>query len=374
MDKFKGSLSAKQACEAVILGIKSVDLDWNIVVQPLADGGEGTAEILTNAHGGVFIEMLTENPLGKPIMAKYGFVPSIYTAYIDMAEASGLCLLAPAECNPLFTSTYGTGLMLRHAIANGAKHIVLCVGGSATNDGGAGMAAAFGYRFLDKNKKDIRPNGSNLAEITHIMMPTDVTNLRQMTITVATDVNNPLCGPNGAAFVYGPQKGASPEDIWLLDHNLRHLADLVKHLVDKDLSETPGAGAAGGMGFGAMAFLDARLRSGIELVICDTALEDHIMACDIIITGEGKLDSQTMHGKTVAGVAALATKHSKPVFALCGTLDLDESGIRQLGLTKVESILRPGISSATAMDEAYSLLQALASNLIRTQRNETDLN
>lgn len=361
MDKFRGSLSAAEACEAVRQGIHISYPQGKVKIQPLADGGEGTYEILAKQNHGDIVESNVEDPLGRPITARYAISKKAKTAYIDMSAASGLSLLAVSERNPMLTSTYGTGQLIAHALENGAEKIVLCIGGSATNDAGAGMAAALGFRFLDNLGEAIKPTGGNLSEIAVVLPPEK--NL-DFDLWVACDVDNPLYGPQGAAAVYGPQKGASPAMVSILDLGLRHFASLICNTFGLDPASAKGAGAAGGLGYGTMVFLKGKLLSGIDLVIRETGLERSISHSDIIITGEGSLDDQTLHGKAVSGIAALAKKHNKPLLALCGTVNISPEQMQQAGITRAAGILDENISLHEAMADAFNLLKRLADNTV----------
>lgn len=360
MDKFRGSLTAEEACRAVVSGLIRACPQSSIISMPVADGGEGTAGLLTRCNGGARVETEVEDPLGRPVRAGYGFVAATASAYIDMAEASGLALLHAGERHPLKTSSYGTGQLISHAIGYGARHICLCIGGSATNDGGAGMAAALGYSFMDRHGNMIKPTGGNLSEIVNIFKPQDPDPLSEVQFTVAADVDNPLYGPHGAAYVYGPQKGASPRDVHILDEGLRHIDALLQKLWHVDLAGIKGAGAAGGMGYGAMAFLDADIVPGVEMVIRETNLEKLASECDIIITGEGKLDRQTLSGKAVQGVAKLGQKADLPVIALCGTLELPEEDLHSIGISSACPMLTGTVTLEQAMTQASDLLANLA--------------
>ncbi|MFN3315596.1 MAG: glycerate kinase, partial [Raineya sp.] len=295
-DKFKGSLSAIEACQAIGEGIRNVLPQAKIVQIPLADGGEGTLEILAQTLKAQKQEISVSNPLFKPTKAFWALAGK--TAFMEMAQASGLALLPKNLQNPMLTTTYGVGEMIRNALGKGVKKIVLGIGGSATNDAGIGMAAALGVKFLDKNGKEIVPIGKNLIEIAEIDPSESVFEHKKVKFLVACDVKNPLYGENGAACVYAKQKGANYEQIRLLDEGLCHFAEIVKQKLGKDFAHTQGAGAAGGLGFGLMTFCNAQLVSGIDLVLETLNFEKHLPQTQLIFTGEGKIDAQTLQGKT----------------------------------------------------------------------------
>ena len=324
-DKFKGSLTANEVCEAVREALLEMNSSHEISEVPLADGGEGTFEILLENSRGNVKKISVLDPLKRPIRSEYGLSKNKTTAFIEMAKASGLQLLKKTERNPLLTSTIGVGQLIADALDEGVTNIIIGIGGSATNDAGIGMAHALGFRFLNNRKEILNPIGQSLSDI-HSIDDTQVDfRLSKVNFTVLCDVVNPLYGEHGAAHVYSPQKGATSEDVQRLDQGLKHLALLIKQTHQVDLN-FPGAGAAGGMGAGAKFFLNATLRKGIDYISELTGLEEKINACDIVITGEGKVDEQTFSGKVVAHVLDLANQYHKPVFILCGqcTLTIDE--------------------------------------------------
>ena len=338
-DKFKGSLTADEVAEAMAEGIRSVNPDIEAIKFPLADGGDGTAAILTKHLHGEFFPVKVHNPLFEIIEASYGYSESGRTAFIEMSAASGLRLIPAEKQNPLNTSTLGTGEMIMDAIRHGAEKIILGIGGSATNDAGIGMAAALGFRFLDHDGNELKPVGANLEFIQSIDDSTLHYNLAGVDVQVACDVDNPLTGKRGAAWVYGPQKGATTETILKLDKGLKNFARVVKEKYGKDISRLPGAGAAGGLGAGAMVFLNARLRSGVELVMDITMFEDHLKNADLIITGEGKIDDQSFQGKVLSGITKLAKKYNLPVIAVCGDLKLDIRKLKNHGIIQAISLV-----------------------------------
>lgn len=356
-DKFKGSLTAQQAAEAIQAGLQRHHPDWTVTMQPIADGGEGTVDLLTTATRGTFRRCTVTDPLGRPIEAKYGVSGDGQTAFVELAEASGLHRLAPNERNPLLTSTFGTGQLIKNALETGVTEVVLCIGGSATNDAGIGIAAALGYQFFDANDLPVLPIGRNLSRIDRIDKGSVLTSLRQVRFRVACDVTNPLYGPTGAAYVYAAQKGADATDQRTLDDGLRHIASLVERTWYLPIANEPGSGAAGGVGFGARAFLNAELETGLVLVADYTRLFEAVEKADLLITGEGKLDAQTLHGKAIGGVAVLGQGYNKPVVAFCGRLELTPEQIQQLGLQQAIPISPPDLSIEEAQQQAFILLR-----------------
>ena len=356
-DKFRGSLTARQVTDAMAEGVRLVYPDADIVALPLADGGEGTAQVLTEATNGTWHTATVGNPLGRPVEAGFGLSGDGSTAFIEMAAASGLALLARDERSILHTGTFGTGELIRQAIDRGVGHVVLAIGGSATTDAGIGMANALGWQFLDKHNEPLKPIGMSLPRIARIVAPAQsfIDNVR---FTVACDVTNPLHGRNGAAYVYGPQKGGTPLEILWTNTGLRRFADVVQKQFGVDVADVPGAGAAGGLGAGALFFLNATLRPGVDVVLDAVDFDRHVCGADLVLTGEGKLDRQTLQGKLLKGVADRVVQHlvvrhfgklaNVPVVALCGTLDLSPAEVDALGLTAAFSVL----NSPQSLDEA----------------------
>jgi glycerate 2-kinase len=351
-DKFKGSLSAKHVCEAIAEGIQLADKKAEIIQCPMADGGEGTMQILTEAVGGNIIEMAVKDPLFRPIKSRFGYDAVSKTAFIEMAEASGLPLLKNHERNPLKTTTYGTGELIEAAILRGCQKLVLCIGGSATNDAGIGMAAALGYRFLDKNGKELSPVGENLMRIQRIDDTYSLIKIKKLAVQVACDVSNPLYGKMGAAHIYARQKGATEDMVNQLDDGLQHFNALIKSYKGIDLQTVSGAGAAGGLGGGAIAFLDAKILRGVDVVFEALDFYAKIDNADWVITGEGKIDEQTLHDKLIKGVVEACSKKNIPVAAFCGTLDLSITAQQTLGLHYAVSILNKPMSLAQAIEYA----------------------
>jgi len=339
-DKYKGSLTGIEFCDIVSEGILSVLPNTEIIKLPLADGGDGTIEIIAYHLGGKRIELEVSDPLFRPIKVSYLFIVSSKTVFIEMAEASSMNLLTKEEQNCFLTTSLGTGEMIKDAIHRGAKTIILGIGGSATNDCGIGMATALGYKFIDKNKKEIIPIGKNLSKVERIDTSNTIKDLKNVEVKVACDVTNPLYGTNGAAYVYAPQKGASINEVELLDRGLKNIANLIHDNFNIDLQKIKGTGAAGGMGAGSLVFLKADLLSGIELVKELIDFDVKVKDADWIITGEGKLDSQTLSGKTIHGVIASAKNHDIPVAALCGSITLSKSALKELGILYSDAILK----------------------------------
>ncbi len=349
-DKFRGSLTAYEVCQAMSDGIREVIPEAEIVVLPMADGGEGTAEILTLNAGGKMHTAFVSDPLGRRIEAEYGLSADGQTAYIEMATASGLRLLHSDERNPLKTTTFGSGQLILEASEKGAHHIILGIGGSATTDGGIGMAAALGWEFLDANGTALPPNGESLVKIQQIKPPQ---HLPEITVEVACDVTAPLFGPDGAAHVYAPQKGADAVMVAQLELGLKHLAWVVKRDFDVDIAQVAGTGAAGGLGFGALFFLNAVLKEGVKIVMEQTHFESHLTDTVLVLTGEGKIDEQTLQGKLIAGIAGAAQKRDIPVAALCGALMVSPADLAHLGISYATSILPRPMSLQEAIPYAY---------------------
>ena len=336
-DKFKGSIDAVMLCELISSELHELLPEANIASFPLADGGDGFAAIVNHYFVTTEVKAKTVDPLGRPMVAVYQYAEETNTAYIEMAAASGLALLRESEYDPMKTSTYGTGLLIRDAIARGAQKIVIGIGGSATNDGGTGMADALGYMFLDKNEDPLIPCGEILSQISEIVMP-ETDYLEDIEFQVACDVKNQFYGPDGAAFVYAPQKGASADDVVILDEGLKNLDDLFIKYFNKSVADIPGAGAAGGLGGGCEVFLGARLISGVEHIIEEIGLEKKIAKANIIITGEGCLDEQSLQGKVVGTLARLAQQYNKRVRVICGKSELNEKDLGSLGIEQLVTL------------------------------------
>ena len=317
-DKFKGTLTASQACEAVAAGIRQCWPGARCILRPIADGGEGTARVICESQGGEWRNLQVTGPMGDPVNAGWAWLPETRTAIVEMSEASGLRLTLPERRNPWRATTAGTGQLMQAAVAAGAQQLVVAIGGSATNDGGAGMAWALGYRFLDENGQAFFPLPATLSGLARIVPPEE---LVLPEVVAACDVTNPLLGPEGATPVYGPQKGVTLERIPEYEAALQRLADVVKQDLGADLARAPGAGAAGGLGFGLLTFARARMEPGFDLVSRVAGLEQAIREADIVITGEGSVDAQTLHGKGPAGLADMARRMGKPVIAIGGLVE-----------------------------------------------------
>lgn len=361
LDKFKGSLTAPRAGEIVRDALVSVRPEWHVVMKPMADGGDGTDETLLAAFGGEWMTHSVMGPLPPMVCAaRYAWLTREGAAVVATASASGLILLKPEQRNPLLTTTYGTGELIRAAVERGAERIWLGVGGSATVDGGVGAAMALGWRFLDARGEPIGLGGGELERIARMDAPVD---LRMPRVEVLCDVDNPLCGEHGAAHVFGPQKGATPAMAERLDAGLRHLADLVKEQLGNDIAHVPGAGAAGGLAAGAMAFMDAQLVPGVETVIRACGLEAELADADWVITGEGRFDEQSLRGKVVSGVTSLAVKHVVKVAVLAGSVQVSEEIYRREGINVALPTMKPGMELSEAMACAEELLASAAREL-----------
>jgi len=335
-DKFKGSLSGLEFCEAVDKGLRKHAPNLEIVNLPLADGGDGTVEVLKYYLNGELITLPVCDPLMREVRASYLYSEEKKTAFIEMAEASGIRLLSDGEANPLLTSTYGTGELINDALDRGVEHIILGIGGSATNDAGMGMARALGYRFLDNEVRELKGVGKDLLDLDSIDIRQVNRKIKKVKFDIACDVDNPLYGPDGAAYVYAPQKGANLEMVEDLDFGLFTFNEVVNLEFGIDFKNVKGAGAAGGLGAGCMLFLNAKLNSGIELIKQEANFDVNIKDADWIITGEGKLDSQTLSGKVIRGVIDSITNQKLALF--CGQVDLNEDELKQLKIDHLSQI------------------------------------
>jgi len=354
MDTFKSSLSAVCACQIVKDTLQSIDPELRIVSIPMADGGEGTAEAMLAARGGKWIEIQAMGPLpSMQVSAGFAFFPDIKIALVEMAKASGLELLSAEQANPLKTTTFGTGQIIRAAADYGADRILLAVGGSATVDGGVGAAQALGWKLLDRDGNEIGFGGGQLGLIEKIIAP-DELNLPE--VEVLCDVDNPLCGENGAARIFGPQKGATPEMVEQLEIGLSHLAEIVRQQLGKQINEIPGSGAAGGLSAGAIAFMDAKLVSGIETIVRQSRLTEQISDADWVITGEGRFDSQSLRGKVVSGVTKIAISKGVKIGVIAGRIELTEQQWRDFGIAGAISITEDAMSLDYAIVHTGSLL------------------
>jgi glycerate kinase len=364
-DSFKGSLSALEAAKSIQRGIKNVDDGIETVIVPMADGGEGTVQSLIDASGGEIVELTVHDPLFREIKSFYGIMGDGVTAVIEMAAASGLPLLKPEERNPIKTTTYGTGELIKDALNRGCRNFIIGLGGSATNDGGCGMARALGVKFFDDKGRETGQGGGELSKIRSIDLSGIDQRIRNAVFTAACDVDNPLCGANGASAVYGPQKGASEKEVIILDQGLNHFSQMVKQQLNLDIRNVPGSGAAGGLGAGVMIFLNATLERGITIVTRTARLKEKTMGADLVITGEGRIDFQTAFGKTPFGVAQIAKEKNIPVIAIAGSLGEGSKTLYEKGFDGVFSIINKPMSLQDAIDNAAELLENAAENIIR---------
>jgi glycerate kinase len=367
-DSFKDALPAHAVAEAIAEGIRLAAPSAETILFPLADGGEGTLDALRRNWGNLLRETAAHGPRWKTVRASYLAKEMPKAAFIEMAQASGLQLLAPEERDPLHTTTFGTGEMIKDAIEWGARQITLAIGGSATNDCGMGMLEALGWRFLDKNGDKLKPVGKNLEQVERIDDSGVLPPVRagEISFNVLCDVENPLYGPEGAAHIFARQKGADDATIERLDFGLRHFARVMERHFGKDFSQEKGAGAAGGMGAACLAFLNARLRPGIEAVMELTGFEHKLPKADWVLTGEGRLDGQTLKGKLVHGVAQKAQRHGIPVTAFCGTLDATPKQLETLGLDGAFSLVQRPCSLHEALANTAAGLKTLAYNWMKT--------
>lgn len=362
-DSFKESLSALQVAESIERGFKQVLPNADYVKVPMADGGEGTVQSLVDATGGRIIKKTVTGPLGEAAEAFFGILGNEKTAVIEMAAASGLHLVPATKRNPLLTTTRGTGELIAAALEYNVNHIIIGIGGSATNDGGAGMARALGARFLNSNGQEITEGGGALSDLAAIDLSSLDSRLAHVKIEVACDVDNPLIGPKGASAIFGPQKGATPEIVNQLDENLAHYAEIIEKYLGVKIADVPGAGAAGGLGGGLLAFMQAELSRGIDIVMEAAKLSDIIAGADLVITGEGKIDGQTIFGKTPIGVAKTAKKHGVPVIGIAGNVAGDSDAVHEYGIDAIFSIVPGAVSLQEAFLHADKFVERTARNI-----------
>ncbi|WP_041544308.1 glycerate kinase [Oceanobacillus iheyensis] len=365
-DSFKESMTAKQAAVAIAKGIKTVfhqQLDLELI--PMADGGEGTTQSLADALSGTIHSKIVNGPLGDPVTASYAISGDTKTAIIEMAEASGLALVPNEKRNPLKTSTYGTGQLIQAALDHNVEKIILGIGGSATNDGGAGVVEALGGRLLDSEGNSLPSNGGSLIHLNDIDVSNLDKRLQGVEIIVACDVDNPLLGEHGASAIYGPQKGADKKMVADLDSALSNYHDVVERVTKKSVKDIPGAGAAGGLGAGLLAVLQAKLEPGVEIVLKETNFHERVADADLVITGEGKIDGQTIYGKTPIGVAKAAKKFGVPVIALSGTLGADYEIVYDHGIDAAFSIVQGPCDLEDALENGPDYLEKLAGSVSR---------
>ena len=371
-DSYKGSLSSLKVGEAVSDGIRRVFPEALIRIIPIADGGEGTVQTLIYSGGGEYLQRMVTSPLGDEIEAFMGMLPD-KTAVIEMAAASGLPLVPQAQRNPLLTTTKGTGELIKYALEEGAQHILIGIGGSATNDGGAGMAQALGVKFLDIKGQELPPGGGSLINLHRIDTSGLDSRISKVKITVICDVDNPLCGERGASAVYGPQKGATPEMVSLLDEALAHYAKIIQEQFGTSILEIPGAGAAGGLGGGLLAFTKAELKSGTEAVLNTIRFDEILSEYDIVITGEGKIDAQSAYGKVPMGVGIRAQKQGKPVVAIVGSIGKGAELLYEHGIKAIVPIPNKPMDLDKAVKDAYNLISYAAERTFRLLRLGKDL-
>ncbi|MCJ0913825.1 MULTISPECIES: glycerate kinase [Mammaliicoccus] len=366
-DSFKGSIDALSAAQAIERGILTVDPETKTFLLPMADGGEGTMINLVQATKGTVVEVNSIDPLSRPLQSSYGITGDGKTAIIELATSSGIDLLKQEELNPLHTTTYGTGLLIKDAIEKGIKHFIVCLGGSATNDAGIGLLQALGYQFVDENGVDIPLGAEHIYNIVTIDESNVMPQIHDVKFEIACDVTNPFVGKQGASYIFGPQKGATPEIVERLDQSFIHFADVIKTIKGKVISNIEGAGAAGGTAGGMLAFLNAELKRGIELVVDFVNFKDIINEneIDLIITGEGKIDGQTSGGKVISGIAQIAKSYQIPVIAIGGTVEMPLSALYEQGLTAAFSIANGPMTLEDAMNNGDKLIEQQTEQIFR---------
>lgn len=366
-DSYKGSLSAKEVADCMEQGVLEALPDAHVCKIPIADGGEGTVEAIVGAAGGEYRKATVMGPLGDPVEAVYGILADGRTAVIEMAAASGLTLIPKERLNPLMTTSFGTGQLIREALDQGCRRIIIGIGGSATNDGGAGMAQALGVRFLDNTGKELPEGigGGALGGISAIRTDRLDSRVKDCEFIIASDVTNPLCGPDGASAVFGPQKGATPEMVERLDAGLAHLSRLAEEQLGFRMDGPPGGGAAGGLGAGLMAFLQARMARGIDIVLEAARFEHWVKDADLVITGEGRTDAQTAFGKTPAGVALMTKKYNKPVVCISGAVTTEVQPLYELGLDVIVGATQAPMQLDDAIQNAPALIRHAVSSVVR---------
>ena len=364
-DSFKDSLSAEKVADAIAAGLADVFPQAQLVKCPMADGGEGTVEAIVAAGNGQLRRNQVQGPLGAPVEAHWGWLPDSHTAIIEMAEASGLQLVAPGQRDACISSTFGTGELIRAALDAGAQRVILAIGGSATNDAGAGALQALGLGLFDEQGNSLTRGGLALARVARIDLGGLDPRLARVRFEIAADVNNPLCGEQGASAIFGPQKGASPEQVRLLDQALGHFADHCARVLPKDVRQEPGSGAAGGLGFAAKAFFGAQFRAGVEVVAELVGLAEAVKGADLVITGEGRFDAQTLRGKTPFGVARIARAQGVPVVVLAGTLGEGYQALYEHGINAAFALTSGPMSLQDACARAPQLLTDRARDIAR---------
>lgn len=362
IDSLKGSLTSMEAANAIKNGILKVNEEYEVVIKPLADGGEGTVDALVEGMNGQAIITEVTGPVKEKVKAKYGILKETNTAIMEMAQAAGFALVPTELKNPLYTTTYGVGEMIKEAMAKGCRNFIVGIGGSATNDAGVGMLQALGFEFYDENDNLVGLGGQVLNRIKRINTSNRIKELDECNFKIACDVNNPLYGENGAAYIYGPQKGATPEIVKLLDEGLINFAEVVKKDLDKDIAQVPGVGAAGGLGFAFLGFLNSKLESGIKIILDEINLDEAVKEADIVITGEGRLDNQTAMGKAPIGVAKVAKKYGAKVIAIAGCTTDDAIKCNEEGIDAYFSI----VNSAMTIEEAIKKENAIKNMTLTT--------
>ena len=363
MDSFKGTLRAHEACQITADAIAQTVADAELILKPMADGGEGTAMAMIKAANGRWIQQSVMGPLpDMQVEAGFAWFDGDKTALVEMASASGLELLSKEQMNPLKTTTYGTGQLIDAALKYTPQKILLAVGGSATVDGGAGAAAALGYKFLDKNDKPVPLGGQGLEQIAKIVEPA---NLNLPPVEVLCDVDNPLCGEHGAAKVYGPQKGATPQMVGQLEKGLQHLAALVAEQLNRDIKDVPGAGAAGGLSAGAIAFMNAALVSGIDTVIAHSNIQQELQSADWLVTGEGAFDKQSLYGKVVSGIAKIASQANTRLAVIAGQVNVPQKQYKKIGIETAISCKKDDVSLDYALKNSRKLLYSAAKHFVK---------
>lgn len=369
-DSFKGSLSAIEVADHIEKGILSVFPGAEIIKVPMADGGEGTVQTLVDATGGKIIRKKVTGPIGEKVEAYFGILGNKKTAIIEMATASGLTLLHEDKKNPLLTTTYGTGELIAYALNYDVEEIIIGIGGSATNDAGVGMAQALGVSFTDENGEEIGFGGGELKRIKNINMNKLDKRIKDITVRVACDVTNPLYGPEGAAYIYGPQKGATLEQVEYLDENLKYISTLIKEQFGVELQSIPGTGAAGGLGAGIVVFLNGKLSSGLDIVLKAYDFDKKLHGVDLVITGEGKIDTQTINGKVPIGVAKMAKKHDVTVIAIAGIIEYEAYDFLKSYIDSIYSISQGPVSIQEAMSNTAKWIEITTIQIMNTLKNK----
>ncbi|WP_059173444.1 glycerate kinase [Bacillus sp. FJAT-27445] len=365
-DSFKGSMSSVEAAKAIEAGLLRAFPEAETIKLPVADGGEGTLETLIAATDGTIVPVNVTGPLGAEVAGEYGVLGNGQTCVIEMAKASGLSLVPEPELNPLKATTYGTGQLIKQALDDGYKSFILALGGSATNDGGAGMLQALGLKLLDRNGQEVGHGGTELIRVATIDSTGFDSRIQECEFLIASDVQNPFTGPEGASYVFGPQKGAAPADVELLDNCLRNFANVVERTTGVQLHDMPGAGAAGGIGGAFLAFFPARMKRGIDVVIEYTGLTERVKGADLVITGEGRVDFQTVSGKTPMGVAQAATLQGVPTIILAGSVGTGIEELYEYGVVSVHSIITRPLELQEAIQSARELTEFASEQVVRS--------